>query len=196
MAEAFLSAWVASVPPPMRCPSGGGVFNFPLADCAGRSPLEEGAGVASGFSSTPAGGGGCTVRRVVAFSPCLVGWCGGVPWLSACFFPFRGAGRLYRVGFLVSVPCLGAVVCFGVPCCVVLCFAVLCRAFSALCCCAPCSAVPCRALLCRVVPCRGVACLALLCSSALCRPVLCRVLGCRAALRCTAVCCAAVCCAV
>ena len=144
----------------------------------------------------PGGGGGCTVGRVVAFSPCVVGYCGGIRWPWACFFPFRDVRRLDLVRPTVSVPCLVAVVCFGVA---VLCCAVLCCAVprcSALCCAPPCSAVPCRAVSCRVVPCRGVVGRALLCPSAPCRAVLCRVAGCRAALRCTVVCSAVVCSAV
>ena len=58
----------------------------------------------------------------------MVGWCGVVPWLWACFFPFRGVRRLDLVRLTASVSCLGAVVCFGVPCCVVLCCAMLRRA--------------------------------------------------------------------
>ena len=93
-----------------RCRFAAGGFNLPVAACAG-----GGAGVESGFSGAPVGGGGCTVGGVLAFSPCLGGWCGCVPRLWACFFPFRVVRLLDRVRPTVNVPCLGAVVCFGVP---------------------------------------------------------------------------------
>ena len=61
--------------------------------------------------------------------------------------------RLDWVRPMVSVRCLGAVVCFDMPCCAVLCFAVL-----------RCAALRCAvqrpAQLCRAVPCRAVVCLA------------------------------------
>ena len=83
----------------------------------------------------------------------MAGWCGVVPRLWACFLPFRDVSRPDRVRPTVRVPCFGAVLYFGAPCCVVLCFAVLCRA--GLCCVAVRSA-----LLCRAAPCRAVVCLA------------------------------------
>ena len=61
----------------------------------------------------------------------------------------------------VSVPCFGAVVCFGAPCCVLLCFALLCRA--GLSCVAVRSALSCRAAPCRAVVCLAVASLAAPC---------------------------------
>ena len=141
---------MSRVSPPLRCCFGGGGFYFRVPVSAG-GPLLAGGG----------GGKGCTNGRVVPSSPCVVGWCGVVPQLWVCFFFFRGVRRLVRVRPTVSVPCLGAVVCFGVPCCAVLCFSVLRRAVLR---CAvvrpalPCRAVPCRAVVCpavswRVAPC-------------------------------------------
>ena len=93
--------------------------------------------------------------------------CGRVP------SPFRGMRRLARVRPSVSVPCFGAVVCFGAPCCVPPCFAVL--RCAGLCCAAVCSALLCRAAPCRALVCCAVSWLAVLCCDALRRVVLGRV---------------------
>ena len=122
--------------------------------------------------------GGSTNGRVVASSLCVAGCCGVVPPLWACFFPFRGVRRLDRVTPTVSVPCLGAVLCFCVPCWVVLCFAVLRRVVLR------CAAVP-LALPCRAVSCHAMVCLA----------VAWQVAPCCAALRCVMSCCAVLWCA-
>ena len=108
--------------------------------------------------------------RAVAPSRYAAGWCGVVPRLWALFLPFRGARRLARVRRSVSVPCFGAVVCFGAPCCVVLCFAVPRRA--GLCCVAVRSALSCRASPCRAPVCRAVAWLTAPCCAAPRRVVL------------------------
>ena len=117
-------------------------------------------------------------------SPCIVCWCRVVSRLCVCSLPFKDVRWLVRVRSTVSVPCFGAVVCFGVPCCVLLCFAVLRRAVLRC-------ALMRPALSGRAVPCHAVVCLvfgsALLCGAALCRAVLCRGVGCLVALRCTAV---------
>ena len=122
-------------------------FNFTAVVRAGGPPL--------------AGGGVVPTGRSGAFSPGVVGWCGVVARLWACFYPLRAVRRLVRVKPTFSVPCLGAVVCFGVPCCAVLCFAMLRRAFlgyaavrfSLPCRGAPCHAVVCPALAWWVAPC-------------------------------------------
>ena len=140
--------------------------------------------------------GVCTARRAVAFSMYVAGCCGGAPQLWACFFPPRGVRGLDRVWPMVSVPCLGAVVCFGVPCRALLCLAVVRRA------------VPRCAVLCpgppyRAVPCCVVSCLTVLQRVALCLAARRRVLLCCAMLLGAVPCpaalwlsCAAVCCAV
>ena len=108
----------------------GAGFNFLMADCVGvPSPTLPGV-------RWPLAG----VRRAgVALSHGF----GRVSSLS------RGSRRLARVRPTVGVPCFGAVVCFGAPCCVVPCFTVLRRA--GLCCVAVRSALPCRAVVCRAV---------------------------------------------
>ena len=84
--------WACPVP---RLGAGG--FTVPAAVCAGGPPRAGGRGLRPDFpASLFEGGGGCTVGRVV-------GWCGGVPWLWACFFPFRVVRRLDRVRPTVSV---------------------------------------------------------------------------------------------
>ena len=160
----FVWSWVrvvglSRVPLHLPCRFGGGGLNFPVAVCAGGPPL-------AGW------GGCCTYGRVVASSPCVVGWCAVVPRQWACPLPFQDVRRLDLVRPTVSVPCFGAVVCFGVPCCIVLCSAVLRRAVMR------CAAVH-PALLCRAVPCRAVVCLAMAW----------RVAPCCAAPRCVVLCC-------
>ena len=142
---------VFRVPPPFWCRlylSGGGLCGRAVAVAAGRA---------------------------VAPSLCAAGWCGVVARLWARFLPFRGARRLARVRPTVSVPCFGAVVCFGAPCCVVLCFAVLRRA--GLCCVAVRSALSCRAAPCRAVVCLALSWLAAPCCAAQRRVVLCCVVS-------------------
>ena len=130
----------------------------------------------------------------MAPSLCAAGWCGVVSRLWACFLPFRGVRRLARVKPTVHVPCFGAVVCFGAPCCVVPCFAVLRRA--GLCCVAVRSALSCRATPCRAVVCLAVVWLAAPCCPAPRRVVLCCVVSWGALSWCAARRCAAVRCAV
>ena len=147
----FVRAWVKGggvfgLPPPLWCRlglSGGGLYGRAVSIVAGRG---------------------------VAPSRCAAGWCGVAPRLWARFLPFWGVPRLARVRPLVSVPCFGAVVCFGAPCCVTPCFAVLRRA--RLCCDAVRSALSCRAVPCRAVVCRAVAWLAAPCCAAPRRVVL------------------------
>ena len=111
---------VVRVPPPLQCQVGGSGFYFPVAVSAGGPRL--------------AGRGSCTDGRVVASTPCVVGWCGVVPRLLKCFFPLRSVRRLFRATATVSVSCLGAAVCSGVyravlccalPCCAALFWALL-----------------------------------------------------------------------
>ena len=123
-----------------------------------------------------------------------MGSCGVVSRLWACFLPFRGMRRLARVRPTVSVPCFGAVVCFGAPCCVVPCFAVLRR--TGQCCVAVRSALSCRAALCRAVVCPAVAWWAAPCCAAPRRVELWCVVSWGALLWCVARRCAAVWCAV
>ena len=202
----FGPGWT-SVNPPLCCRLGAGGFNFLVAVCAGRPPQVGGWGLRPVFPAAPSGEGqSCTVARVVAFSACVEGWCGGVPGLWACFFAFRGLRGLDWVRPTVSFPCLGAVVCLGVPCCSVLCFAVLrCAVLRPA---LPCRAVPCRAVSClavlwRVAPCcavprrvvlwcavsRGAVprCAALLCAVLQCA-VLCCVVSCCSVFSCVLLC--------
>ena len=106
--------------------------------------------------------------------------------------PSRGVRRLAWVRPTVSVPCFGAVVCFGAPCCVVPCFA-FCEYWSVLCCGALCSVVRCRAVSCCGVLCRVLAGCAVLFRAASCRVVVCRVVRCLVVVRCMAVRCGTVC---
>ena len=70
---------------------------------AGR--CRQGAGGCVRVFRRPRWGGACTISCVVAFSLCAVGWCGGVPRLWACFFPFLGVRLLLglRLAFLALV---------------------------------------------------------------------------------------------
>ena len=123
----------------------------------------------------------------MAFNLYVAGRCGGVPLLWAGFFPprdVRGQGG-GRVRLTVSVPCRGAVLCSGVPCCAVLCFAVLHRAVPR---CAMLRSAPLRC----AVPCRVVLCLAVLWLAAFCLAASCRVVLCCAVLWGGLLCCAAV----
>ena len=139
----------------------------------------------------------------------MVGWCGGVPCQLACLFPFRGERWFDQVRLTVSVPCIGAVVCFGVPCCAVLCSAVLCCTVPR--CAVLCPALPCRAVLCPAMSCLTVLWRAVFCCAVprlavpcfavsrrvvpCCGILCCAVLGC-AVLCCIVSCCAVLCCAV
>ena len=91
--------------------------------------------------------------------------------------------RLARVRQTLHVPCLRAVVCFGVPCCALLCCAALLRAV--LCCPLPCFAMSCLAVLWRVEPCCAV----------LSRVMPCCAVSRNAVPRCAALCCAVLWCA-
>ena len=124
----------------------------------------------------------------------MCGGCGVVPRLWARFLPFRGVRRLARFRPTVRVPCFGAVVCFGAPCCVVSCFAVLRRA--GLCCVALRSALSCHAAPCCAVVCCDVAWLAAPCCAAPRHVVLWCVMSWGALSWCVAQRCAAVRCAV
>ena len=106
-------------------------------------------------------GKGFTHERAMASSTCVAGWCGNVPRLCVCFFPFRGVRRFARVGPTIIVPCFSAVACFGAPCCVVLCCAVLC--LGGLCCVAVSSVLSCRASPCLALAWRAVRCCAVPC---------------------------------
>ena len=89
----------------------------------------------------------------------------------------------------MGVPCLGALTCFGVPCCAVVCSAVLC-------CTVPRRAVLCPALPCRAVLCRAVLCLAVLWRAAFCCAVPRRAVPCFAVSLRLVPCCGVLCCAV
>ena len=130
----------------------------------------------------------------MAPSLCVAGWCGIVPPLWACFLPFQGVGRLARVRPTVSVPCFGAVVCFGAPLRVVLCFAVL-RRVDLYCVAVRCG-LSCRAALCRAVVCLAAVWPAAPCCAAPRCVVLCCVVSRGALSWCVARQCAAVRCAV
>ena len=155
------------------CPVSPCGFNFPSGVCAVGPPRARGQELRPIFPAPP-WGSGCTVMSFMAFSPCVVGWCGGVPRPWVCFFPFTVVRRLHRDRPTVSVRCLCNVVCFGVPCCAVLCFAVLSRAAprcAALRPALPCRAVPCCAMSCLAVLRRVTPCCAVPCSFPLCRAV-------------------------
>ena len=150
-------------------------------------------------------GGGCTDGLVVACNPCVVGCHGVVPWLWALSLPFRGVKWLARVRPTISVPCFGAVVCRGVPCCLrcalLCCVALFCAVLrcALLCRAVPCPFVPwsvlpwhggwrhavprrvvsCCAVLCPRVPCPVALHSGALCCGVLCCFVLCHALLCR-----------------
>ena len=85
----LLRMGLPSVPPPLWCRFGAGGFNFSVVICAGGLPRAGGGGCVPLFLALPSGGF-CTAGRVVAFSLCVVGRCGGVSRLWACFFSFLG----------------------------------------------------------------------------------------------------------